>query len=89
MDSVLQSAYVKNIKQVNLVFIPKIQEKHLYCVCFSLKDYKIEVLDNSATVGSFEGKYKKLPEKLVCGFHNPPNTSHKPKTLDFIIKHNV
>ncbi|KAJ0733417.1 putative Ulp1 protease family catalytic domain, papain-like cysteine peptidase superfamily [Helianthus annuus] len=68
MESVIQSADVKNIKQVTLVFIPVIQEKHFYCVCFNLKDHKIEVLDNSATNVSFEAKYQKWPEKLRDAF---------------------
>ncbi|KAF5818945.1 putative papain-like cysteine peptidase superfamily [Helianthus annuus] len=48
MDSVLLSAEVKNIRDKSLIFVPVLHDDHFYCVCFNLRDNKVEVLDNSA-----------------------------------------
>ncbi|KAF5754742.1 putative papain-like cysteine peptidase superfamily [Helianthus annuus] len=65
MEYVLLSADVKNIRDMSLVFVPVLHDEHLYCVCFNLRDNKVDVLDNSIADVSFKGKYNERPEKLV------------------------
>ena len=65
MEPVLVSADVKKIPEHALIFVPVLHEAHFYCVCFNLRDMKVEVLDNSAKDVSMQAKYKKRPEKLV------------------------
>ncbi|MFS7928513.1 putative papain-like cysteine peptidase superfamily [Helianthus anomalus] len=48
MESVLLSADVKNIRDKSLSFVPVLHDDHFYCVCFNLRDNKVEVLDNNA-----------------------------------------
>ncbi|XP_035830816.1 uncharacterized protein LOC118480200 [Helianthus annuus] len=64
MEPVLVSADVKKIPEHALIFVPVLHEAHFYCVCFNLKDMKVEVLDNSAKDVSMQAKYKKRLEKL-------------------------
>ena len=65
MEPVLVSADVKKIPDQSLIFVPVLHDGHFYCVCFNLRDMKVEVLDTSAKDISMQAKYKKRPEKLV------------------------
>ncbi|MFS7937671.1 putative papain-like cysteine peptidase superfamily [Helianthus anomalus] len=64
MEPVLISADVKKIPDKSLVFVPVLHADHFYCVCFNLRDMKVEVLDNSAKDVSMKDKYNERPEKL-------------------------
>ncbi|MFS7928516.1 putative papain-like cysteine peptidase superfamily [Helianthus anomalus] len=65
MEFVLLSADVKNIRDKSLIFLPVLHDDHFYCVCFNLRDNKVEVLDNNAKDVSMKAKYNERPEKLV------------------------
>ncbi|KAJ0534408.1 putative papain-like cysteine peptidase superfamily [Helianthus annuus] len=65
MEPVLISADVKKIPDRSLIFVPVLHNGHFYCICFNLRDMKVEVLDNNAKDISMQAKYKKRPEKLV------------------------
>ncbi|MFS8005420.1 hypothetical protein Hanom_Chr13g01237141 [Helianthus anomalus] len=53
--------------EYELVFVPIIWEKHFYVVCFNLKHYIVEVLDNNAVEDklNIKDKYDGWEEKLV------------------------
>ncbi|MFS7932021.1 putative Ulp1 protease family catalytic domain, papain-like cysteine peptidase superfamily [Helianthus anomalus] len=74
METVLKDARFKEdlkdkkIKDYDLVFMPIIWQRHFYVICFNLKSYKVDVLDNSAQYDdlSIEKKYDIWVEKLVA-----------------------
>ncbi|KAM0023919.1 putative papain-like cysteine peptidase superfamily [Helianthus debilis subsp. tardiflorus] len=53
MELVLLCADVKK----SLIFVPVLHDDHFYCVCFNLRDNKVEVLDNNAKDVSMKAKY--------------------------------
>ncbi|KAJ0760177.1 putative papain-like cysteine peptidase superfamily [Helianthus annuus] len=65
MGPVLISPDVKKIPDKSLIFVPLLHDDHFYCVCFNLRDLKVEVLDNSAKDVSMKDKYSERPEKLA------------------------
>ncbi|MFS8017364.1 hypothetical protein Hanom_Chr15g01379521 [Helianthus anomalus] len=57
MEPVLISAYVKKIPDKSLIFVPLLHDDNFYCVCFNLRDMKVEVVDNNAKDVSMKDKY--------------------------------
>ncbi|MFS8009166.1 putative Ulp1 protease family catalytic domain, papain-like cysteine peptidase superfamily [Helianthus anomalus] len=55
MSTVLKDARSKKdlkditINDYDLIFMPIIWSKHFYIICFNLRSYKVDVLDNSAS----------------------------------------
>ncbi|MFS7962108.1 putative papain-like cysteine peptidase superfamily [Helianthus anomalus] len=65
MEPVLKYADVKKIPDKSLVFVPLLHNDHFYCVCFNLRDMKVEVLDNNTKDVSMKEKYIEWLEQLV------------------------
>ncbi|CAI9294481.1 unnamed protein product [Lactuca saligna] len=48
---------ILNIKDIDMVFFPVVRSAHIFVIVFNLKKPSIEILDNSAVEGDYEGKY--------------------------------
>ncbi|KAI7732333.1 hypothetical protein M8C21_010072, partial [Ambrosia artemisiifolia] len=63
MTDVLRKENLKTIKKFDLVFVPIIQSKHYYLMCFNIKEPKTILIDNIAS-GNVEDMYNGWPEKM-------------------------
>ncbi|CAI9285377.1 unnamed protein product [Lactuca saligna] len=56
---------ILNIKDIDMVFFPVVKSAHIFVIVFNLKKPPIEILDNSAVEGDYEGKYGVIMKHLV------------------------
>ncbi|CAI9268842.1 unnamed protein product [Lactuca saligna] len=55
---------ILNIKDIDMVFFPVVKSAHIFVIVFNLKKPSIEILDNSAVEGDYEGKYGVIMKPL-------------------------
>nr|KAJ0187203.1 hypothetical protein LSAT_V11C900500300 [Lactuca sativa] len=56
---------ISNIKDIDMVFFPVVRSAHIFVTVFNLKKPSIEILDNSAVEGDYEGKYGVIMKPLA------------------------
>nr|KAJ0193984.1 hypothetical protein LSAT_V11C800443470 [Lactuca sativa] len=59
---------ILNIKDIDMVFFLVVKSAHIFVIVFNLKKPSIEILDNSAVEGDYEGKYGVIMKPLKILF---------------------
>ncbi|KAK9049597.1 hypothetical protein SSX86_031434, partial [Deinandra increscens subsp. villosa] len=65
MESILRAENLQSIIGIDLVIIPIICDMHFYLLCFNMRTYKVELLDN---IKRAQKNYKGWPNKMMRAF---------------------
>ncbi|KAI3797180.1 hypothetical protein L1987_32433 [Smallanthus sonchifolius] len=65
MKSVLEDAGLNSLVDIELVFIPILQSKHFYVMCFNLKKAQVNVIDNIGTKADFNAE---IMQATLCSY---------------------